>query len=379
MTNDNYKQCKNCVMDTTDSRITFNVKGVCDHCIDFEKDVSNKWFPNEEGKLRLNKIVDKIKKDGENREFDCILGMSGGVDSSYMLHLAVKDLGLRPLVFHVDSGWNSEQAVKNIQLMIEKLGLDLYTEVINWEEMKDLQLAFIKSGVPHIDLPQDMAYMGTLFNFAHKHNIKYILNGGNVSTECVRNPMEWIYYGSDMLHVNDIIKKFGTVKMQTFPFLPILKHKFYLRYFKGVKMIRPLDNMVYNKKLATDVLMSEYGWKPYSQKHFESRFTKFYEGYWLPQRFGFDTRKVQLSSLILTEQLNRDEAITILNKPSFNKESIEEDFKFIATKLGITVDELEIYFNSPKKFYWDYKNQQLFFSLGAKILKILGVEKSIKR
>jgi N-acetyl sugar amidotransferase len=366
-------------MDTTDSKITFNEKGICDHCIDFENDVVNKWYPNEEGKLRLDQTIAKIKKDGENRDFDCILGMSGGVDSSYMLHLAVKELGLRPLVFHVDSGWNSEQAVKNIQLMIEKLGLDLYTEVINWEEMKDLQLAFIKSGVPHIDLPQDMAYMGTLFNFANKHNIKYILNGGNVSTECVRNPMEWIYYGTDMLQIKDIIKKFGTIKMQTFPFLPILKHKLYLRYFKGLKMIRPLDNMIYNKKLATDVLMSEYGWKPFVQKHFESRFTKFYEGYWLPQRFGFDTRKVQLSSLILTKQISRDEAITLLKTPSFNKETIEEEFKFIATKLGITVDELEIYFKSPKKFYWDYKNQQLFFSISAKILKILGVEKSIKR
>ena len=374
-----YQICTNCVMDTTDSNITFNDQGVCDHCIDFEKDVKNKWFPNEEGKLRLKKTVANIKKDGENREFDCILGMSGGVDSSYMLHLAVKELGLRPLVFHVDSGWNSEQAVKNIQLMIDKLGLDLYTEVINWEEMKDLQLSFFKSGVPHIDIPQDMAYMATLFNFANKNNIKYILNGGNISTECVRNPMEWIYYGTDMMQMKDIIKKYSTTKFITFPFLPILKHKLYLRYFKGLKMIRPLDNMVYNKNFATDVLEKEYGWKPYPQKHFESRFTKFYEGYWLPQRFGFDTRKIQFSSLILTKQLSRDEAIEKLKTSSFNKESIEEEFKFIATKLGINSGKLREYFNLPKKFYWDYKNQQSLFNIGAKILKILGVEKSIKR
>ena len=374
-----YQICSKCVMDTTDSKITFNNQGICDHCIDFETDVKAKWFPNEEGTSKLKKIVAKIKNDGKNRDFDCILGMSGGVDSSYMLHLAVKELGLRPLVFHVDSGWNSEQAVKNIQLMIEKLGLDLYTEVINWEEMKDLQLAFIKSGVPHIDIPQDMAYMATLFNFANKHNIKYILNGGNVSTECVRNPKEWIYYGTDMLQMNDIIKKFGTIEMQTFPFLPIWKHKLYLRYFKGLKMIRPLDYMSYNKKLAADVLMSEYGWKPYVQKHFESRFTKFYEGYWLPQRFGFDTRKVQLSSLILTEQISRNEAITLLKTPSFNKETIEEEFNYVATKLGISSEKLKEYFNLPKKFYWDYKNQQSLFNIGAKILKILGVEKSIKR
>jgi N-acetyl sugar amidotransferase len=366
-------------MDTTDSKITFNGQGICDHCIDFETDVKAKWFPNEEGTSRLKKVVLDIKNDGKNRDFDCILGMSGGLDSSYMLHLAVKELGLRPLVFHVDSGWNSEQAVKNIQLMIEKLGLDLYTEVINWEEMKDLQLAFIKSGVPHIDIPQDMAYMATLFNFANKHNIKYILNGGNVSTECVRNPKEWIYYGTDMLHMKDIIKKFGTLEMQTFQFLPILKHKFYLRYVRGLKMIRPLDNMIYNKEFATDVLMSEYGWKPFVQKHFESRFTKFYEGYWLPQRFGFDTRKVQLSSLILTKQICRAEAINLLKTPSFNKETIEEEFNYVATKLGISSEKLKEYFNLPKKFYWDYKNQQRLFDIGAKILKMLGVEKSIKR
>jgi len=173
-----YQICTNCVMDTSDSRIQFDENGVCDHCNDFEKSVKPNWFPNEEGKRRLQSTVAKIKEDGRDRDFDCILGMSGGVDSSYLLHLAVKELGLRPLVFHVDGGWNSELAVNNIQVMIDKLGLDLYTEVINWEEMKDFQLAFFKSGVPHIDIPQDHAFVATLYNFADKHNIKYILNGG---------------------------------------------------------------------------------------------------------------------------------------------------------------------------------------------------------
>ncbi len=379
MIKNKYQICKNCVMDTSDSKITFDLNGLCDHCIDFKTDVESKWFPNEEGKRRLDKTVAKIKKDGQKRDFDCILGMSGGVDSSYMLHLAVKELGLRPLVFHVDSGWNSERAVKNIQIMIDKLGLDLYTNVINWEEMKDLQLAFFKSGVPHIDLPQDHAYMASLFNFANEHNIKYILNGGNISTECVRNPMEWIYYGTDMSQVNDIRKRFGKNKMETFPFSLIFKHKIYLRYFKGLKMIRPLDNMKYNKNLATKVLKKEYGWKPYPQKHFESRFTRFYEAYWLPERFGFDTRRVQFSSLILTNQLTREEAIEELKKPAYNPQTIDEEFNYVATKLGITSEKLREYFNLPKKFYWDYKNQQVLFKIGAKVLKLLGVEKSIKR
>jgi N-acetyl sugar amidotransferase len=305
--------------------------------------------------------------------------MSGGVDSSYLLHLAVKELGLRPLVFHVDGGWNSELAVHNIQVMIDNLNLDLYTEVINWEEMKDFQLAFFKSGLPHIDIPQDHAFVATLYKFADKYNIKYILNGGNISTECVRNPMEFLYYGTDMAQIRDIRKQFSTSKMETYPFSPVLKHKFYLRYIKGVKVVKPLNYMPYVKEDALKLLSDFYGWTPYPQKHFESRFTKFYEGYWLPKRFGFDTRRVQYSSLILTGQLSRDEALEKLKKPAYNPETIDEEFKYIATKLGITVEELREYFTMPKKFYWDYKNQLSMFKIGAKILKFLGVEKSIKR
>lgn len=366
-------------MDTSDSRITFDSNGICDHCNDFEKNVKPKWFPNQEGLKRLKSTVTKIKKDGKDRDFDCILGMSGGVDSSYLLHLAVKELGLRPLVFHVDGGWNSELAVNNIQVMIDKLGLDLYTEVINWEEMKDFQLAFFKSGVPHIDLPQDHAFVATLYNFADKHNIKYILNGGNISTECVRNPMEWLYYGTDMAQINDIRKKFGTNKMETYPFSPIFRHKIYLKFIRRIQVIKPLDNLNYIKEDALKLLANEYGWKPYPQKHFESRFTKFYEGYWLPERFGFDTRRVQFSSLILTGQLSRQDALEKLKKPAYNKETIKDEFNYIAKKLGITSSELKEYLNMPKKFYWDYKNQERVFNFGAKVLQKLGLEKAIKR
>jgi N-acetyl sugar amidotransferase len=366
-------------MDTSDSRIKFDPNGMCDHCNDFYTNVKPKWNIDEKSKADLKNIIDNIKKEGEGKEFDCILGLSGGVDSSYMLHVAVKEFGLRPLVFHVDGGWNSELAVHNIQMLVEKLGLDLYTEVINWEEMKDFQLAFFKSGVPHLDIPQDHAFVATLYNFAYKYDIKYILNGGNISTECVRNPMEFMYYGTDMLHINDIIKQFGTIKMETYPFSSVLRHKFFLRYIKGVQVIKSLNYMPYIKSDALVLLEKEYGWKPYPQKHFESRFTKFYESYWLPERFGFDTRRIQFSSLILTGQMNRDEAIEQLKKPSYNVETIEDEFKFIATKLGISSDKLREYFYLPKKFYWDYKNQERLFNLGAKFLKFIGVEKSIKR
>jgi N-acetyl sugar amidotransferase len=375
----NYKICSNCVMDTSDSRIKFDSNGMCDHCHDFYKNVMPNWNVDENSKSELKKIIDEIKITGKDKEFDCILGLSGGVDSSYMLHIAVKEFGLRPLVFHVDGGWNSELAVHNIQMLVDKLGLDLYTEVINWEEMKDFQLAFFKSGLPHLDLPQDHAFVATLYNFAYKHDIKYILNGGNISTECVRNPMEFLYYGTDMIHIKDIINRHGTIKMETYPFSSVLRHKFFLRYIKGIKVIKSLNYMPYIKSEALRLLENEYGWKPYPQKHFESRFTKFYEGYWLPERFGFDTRRVQFSSLILTGQMKREEALENLKKTAYNPETIDDDFNFIATKLGITSLQLKEYFKMPKKFYWDYKNQEKLFNIGAKILKFIGVEKSIKR
>jgi N-acetyl sugar amidotransferase len=371
--------CNNCVMNFTDSKIVLDDKGVCDHCNDFVRNIKPEWDTREKGKFRLLQVVEKIKKEGEGKDFDCILGLSGGVDSSYLLHIAVKEFGLRPLVFHVDGGWNSELAVHNIQVLVEKLGLDLYTEVINWEEMRDFQLAFFKSGVPHLDIPQDHAFVATLYNFADKYNIKYILNGGNISTECVRNPMEFLYYGTDMAQIRDIRKRFGTNPMKTYPFSPVLRHKFYLRYIRGVQVIKPLNYVPYIKADALKLLEQEYGWTPYPQKHFESRFTKFYESYWLPERFGFDTRRVQFSSLILTGQMTREEALEQLKKPAYNPETIEEEFNYIATKLGITSKELRGYFDMPKKFYWDYANQETIFRLGAKVLKFLGVEKSIKR
>lgn len=374
-----YQICTNCVMDTSDTRIVFDEKGICDHCNDFNNNIKPNWHTDERGRTELAKIIEKIKKEGKGKDFDCILGLSGGVDSSYMLHIAVKEFGLRPLVFHVDGGWNSELAVHNIQMLVDKLGLDLYTEVINWEEMRDFQLAFFKSGVPHIDIPQDHAFVATLYNFAYKYNIKYILNGGNISTECVRNPMEYLYYGTDMTQINDIIRQFGTVKMKTYPFSSIFRHKFFLRYIKGLKVVRSLNYMPYIKADALKLLEAEYGWKPYPQKHFESRFTKFYEGYWLPERFGFDTRRVQFSSLILTGQMTREAALELLKKPAYNSETIEDEFNYIATKIGITPEELKGYFKMPKKFYWDYKNQEKVFNLGAKVLKFIGAEKSIKR
>lgn len=366
-------------MDTSDSRITFDSDGVCDLANDFYNNVSPLWNSQVQDKVGFENILKRIKDSGGGRDYDCILGLSGGVDSSYMLHLAVKEYGLRPLIFHVDGGWNSELAVHNINVLVDKLGLDLFTEVINWKEMRDFQLSWFKSGVPHIDIAQDHAFIATLYRYAEKYGIKYILNGGNISTECVRNPMEYFYYGTDMVHIRHIIKRFGTIPLKTYPFSSIFRHKIYLRYLRGVKVIRPLNYINYVKKEAVSLLKSEYGWKPYPQKHFESRFTKFYESFWLPTRFGFDPRRVQFSSLILTGQMDRSDALKQLEKPAYDPLTMQQDFDYIADKLAISSDELSSYLTMPKKFYWDYPNQERIFNLGARVLKYIGLEASIKR
>ncbi len=373
------KVCRNCVMDTTDSKIVFDSTGTCDHCNTFWKDIEPKWDTSEKGWGQISKIADDIKRQNSDKDFDCIIGMSGGIDSSYLVYLAKEKLGLRPLVFHVDAGWNSQQAVNNIEQIVDRLDLDLYTEVIDWEEMKDLQLAYFKSGVPHIDTPQDHAFFATMYKFANKHGIKHILTGGNYSTECIRNPIEWMYYQSDSIQLKDIHRKHGTRPLKNYRVTNILWHKVYLPYIKGIKVYRPLDYMVYNKEEATQFLVDNYGYQRYAQKHFESRFTKFYEGYWLPKKFGFDTRKVQFSSLILTGQMSRSEALELLEKKSYDEESIAHDFEYIATKLDITVDELQEYMDAPNKTYRDYKSQQTIYEVGALIMKFLGLEKGGKR
>ena len=371
--------CTNCVMDTTDSKIIFDKKGVCDHCNTFYREILPHWHTDERGEKALWKIINKIKEEGKGKDFDCIMGVSGGIDSSYLLYIMKEQYGLRPLVFHVDAGWNSQIAVNNIERLIDGLGLDLYTEVINWEEIKDLQLAFFKSGVPHIDVPQDHAFFATMYKFASKHKIKTILTGGNYATECVRNPLEWMYYQSDSIHLRDIHKKFGKIPLKTYPVTNILWHKVYLPYIIGIKLIRPLDYIPYNKEEAMQLLVDKFGYQEYPQKHFESRFTKFYESYWLPKKFGFDTRKVQYSSLILTGQMTREEALEKLKKPAYDEETIAQDFEYIATKLGISIEELQGYMDAPNKTYKDYKSQENIYQIGAKIMRALGLEKGGKR
>jgi len=379
MSSSPHRICTKCVMDTTDSLIRFDEGGVCDHCNTFLADLLPNWHVDERGRRDLDRLISQVKKAGSGRNFDCIIGMSGGIDSSYLTYLAKEQFGLRPLVFHVDAGWNSQEAVNNIERIVDKLELDLYTEVINWEEMRDLQLAFFKSGVSHIDTPQDHAFFATMYQFAEKHGVKHVLTGANYSTECIRNPLEWMYYQSDSIQVRDIHKKFGQQPLNTFPLTSILKHKIWLPYVKGIKVLRPLNYVPFIKKEAIKLLIDEFGWQPYPQKHFESRFTRFYEGYWLPKKFGFDTRKVQFSSLIVTGQMSRDEALQKLESPPYDEATIHQDFEYVATKIGIPVEELQSYMDAPNRSFRDYKSQEAIYSIGAKAMRLLGLELGGKR
>ena len=373
------KICSKCVMDSTETAIVFDENGVCDHCNTYYSHTLPTWDTGEKGLAELMKSVGLIKKEGEGKEFDCIIGMSGGIDSSYLVYVAKEKLGLRPLVFHVDAGWNSQIAVNNIERIVDNLKLDLYTEVIDWEEMKDLQLSFFKAGVPHIDTPQDHAFFATMYNFASKYKVKYILTGANYSTECIRNPIEWMYYQSDSIQIRDIQKKFGTKELKKYPLTKILWHKIYLPYIKGIKVLKPLNNVPYIKTEAMKLLQDKFGWQPYPQKHFESRFTKFYESYWLPKKFGYDVRKVQFSSLILTGQMTREEALEKLKTLPYDESTIHQDFEFIANKLGISIDELQTYFDAPNKTYKDFASQEGMYKIGSKLFKLLGLEKAGKR
>ena len=370
MNNTNYQICKKLVMDSSDPSIKFDDNGICTYYHDFKKNIMPNWHPNQLGQKRLEKIIHHIKSSQKDKEFNCILGLSGGLDSSFLLHKMVKDFGLKPLVFHVDAGWNSDIAVRNINSLVSKLNLELYTEVLDWAEIKEFQLALFKSGVPHLDIPQDHAFVSVLYKFAKKYDIKYILNGGNIATEAVSPPLELLYWGTDLTHIKDILKQHGNSSLKNYPFSSAISHKLFLRLFRGIKVIKPLNYLNYNKNNVIEELSKEYGWIDYGQKHFESRFTRFFEGYWLPTRFNFDMRRPQFSSLILSGQMTRGEALEKLENSPIEPETVKKEFQFIASKLDISTDDLERFHQLPLKFYWDYKNESKFFSLGESLMSV---------
>lgn len=381
MVNKNLQVCSHCVMDTTDKNIVFDDKGVCNRCNEYEERIVKWWNYGKGHEAELNKILAEIKAAGKDKKYDCLIGLSGGLDSSYLLHLAVKEWGLRPFVFHVDAGWNLPVALENISKICNKLGVDLHVEKVDWEDMRQMQLAFFKAGHAGLDAPQDHAFIAQVDRFAEKLDIKYILNGYNISTEIVANPSSWndgAGPSGDKTYIKDVLRKNGGYKTKNYVYTSGFKHKFWLPYVKGVKTLTLLNYIPFTKNEMIDILQREYGYETYKQKHFEDLLTKFIEGWWLPTRFGYDIRKAQLSSLVTTGQMTRDEALEILTNPPLTEEESMDLFRQVAQKLEISEEELMSYHDMPK-VYKKYRNNTWAFKLGIKVYSFLGLDNRIRQ
>lgn len=353
---DEFRTCVRCIMDSTDPEITFDESGVCSHCWYFDNQLSYYWHPDEKGAGMLEDMISEMRQYGAGRRYDAVIGLSGGVDSSYLC-AKVSEWGLRVLCVHVDCGWNSELAVQNIEQIVSKAGLDLVTHVVDWDEMRDLQLAFLKSHVANQDTPQDHAIFAGLYNFAVNADIKYVISGSNYATESTL-PVSWGYDPMDIRHVRHIHNKFGTGKLKTFPLVDFYKAHILYPKIKKMTVMRPLNLMPYSKSDAIEYLEKEYGWKYYGGKHYESRWTRFFQAHYLPTKFGYDKRKAHLASLVVAEEITREEAFAELEKPLYNENELGEDMHFVAKKLGISADELQELIDAPPKHYSEYPTDQ---------------------
>lgn len=362
------KVCSRCVMDTSDAEIQFDQDGVCNHCHKFDNVQSLQLFDGADGSARLNKIVEKIKADGVGKEYDCIIGLSGGVDSSY-LAVKIKDLGLRPLVVHVDAGWNSELAVSNIEKIIKYCGYDLHTHVMNWEEMRDLQLSFMKAAVANQDVPQDHAFFASMYHFAVKNNIKYILSGGNLATEAVF-PDSWHGSAMDAINLKAIHKRYGSRPLRDYKTISFFEYYFWYPFIKGMRTLRPLNFMGYDKKEAERFLQETVGYRSYARKHGESIFTKLFQNYYLPTKFGYDKRKIHYSSMVLSGQMSRDEAIQKLAEPLYEPNELEMDIEYFCKKVRISRSEFDELMQAPVHDYSDFDNWDAL-QAGAKKVQLL--------
>ncbi len=354
-----YRRCARTIMDTTDPDIWFDEQGVSSHALRFDAELAAEVQAAQSGALlgALDDVVARIKKSGEGKPYDCVIGISGGVDSTYLALQAVK-LGLRPLAVHFDSGWNSELAVDNIHNLVTRLGLDLYTHVVDWREMKDLQLSFFKASLANCDIPTDHAFSWVAYTQASKYGIKYILSGANFASESVL-PSSWGYDSGDATHLKAVQKRFGTVKLKTYPVMGLVKRNLWYPEVRRIQTVALLNYMPYVYADAKRVIADELGWRDYGGKHYESVFTRYFQGYYLPHKFGYDKRLAHYSSLILSGQMTRDEALALLETTNYPENLRQQDHEFIAKKLGVGVGELEAIYAQPAVDYTEYPNSKV--------------------
>ena len=371
MPNLNKLVCKRCIMDSiNDPDILINDDGVCNHCTTFDFEF-NKLPKGINKEKELESIITKIKLKGIGRKYDCLLGVSGGVDSSYLAYLC-SIYGLRPLIIHFDNGWNSELSVLNIQNLLDKLGFDFETLVINWDEFKDLQLSYFKAGVVDLEFPTDHAILASMFKIAKKHNIKFVLSGHNVVTEGTYLPKSWVHSKLDYLNLKDIHKQYGSIKLKTYPYLSFIK-RLYNCYNSQFEYIQLLNLVDYNKFEVKKKLVSELSWKDYGGKHFESIFTRFYQGYILPNKFNIDKRVFHYSCLVQSEQITREQAIKLLQEPIYDINLLESDKKYVLKKLNFNEATFEDYMRAPIRKHNEFKSEQKYWN------KYFFVIKQIKK
>ena len=371
-----YQRCVRCVMDTTAEGIRFDEQGVCSFCRYFDQHVrpALERSRSQEGTQRFGQVVDIIKQAGKRKPYDSILGLSGGTDSSYLTYLAVSQ-GLRPLVVHVDTGWNSETSDQNVKAVLAKLRLDLEIVVVPFGEMRDLQLAFYKASVRNCEIPQDHAFLAALYHTASKHKIRHILTGGNLATESIL-PKPWGYNAGDLRHLSAIHRRFGTRKLHQYPTLSFWQRYLYYPFIKRIKEVQLLNYVPYNKLEAKAILAQEFGWRDYGAKHYESVLTRFFQGYYLPIKFGIDKRKAHLSSLMLSGQITREEALEELKKTPYPSEiQLQEDKAYIAKKLGLSLSEWEEILALPPCSHSEFSSSKALFALKDTFVKLFGIRR----
>jgi len=368
-------------MDTTDEDIIFDENGICMRCNEYKTRILPQWNYGRGHEEELQSMIKKIKESGEGKQYDCILGLSGGLDSSYMLHLAVKEWGLRPFVFHINAGWNLPVAEENLKKLTDKLGVELHIETMDWQEMREMQLAWFRTGLELLDAPQDHAFISLIDKYSRELGVKYILNGYNISTEIIADPVSWgrgCGQTGDGTYIKDVVKKFCKIRIKNYTYTNGFKHKFWNPYILGVKTLKPLNLVPFTKEEMIRTLVNEYGYELYGQKHFEDLLTKFLEGWWVPTRFGHDIRRAQLSSLVVTGQMDRDEALKILEQPPLSEEESRELFKEVAKRLEISESELMSYHDMPE-CTTKFRGQTLLYNMGIRLYEILGIERRIRK